>query len=218
MPTNKPNFELGRDPYTGQFASIKDIFPKHQQEETEPEHLEWRAPEAPVGFRNSQPSPEDILITREEFGDLIEEFIGNTDTDDDFDIWRGDPLIIGMTEDEEMFKTTGHYRSRVGETFVYTSHQFEEWEMEDYRQRKFDELFGADETDETSGIPTPERGEDIQDKFDANEFIEFKKHIIAKVFSRYYLRKLPDGDRQLGSRRSSQDKRRWHQEKYRDAA
>ena len=226
MSKNKPNFELGRDPYTGQFASIKDIFPKHQQGETEPEHLEWRAPESPAGFRNPQPSPEDILIAHEEFGDRIDEFVGDIQTEDDFDIWS-DPWLKEMTEDEEKIKAAGDYRGRAGEAFISTQYQFDEWGSQAYLERKYDEgeseypanrQFRADEIGEISGIPYTEKGEDVQNKFEANAFIKFRKHIIAKIFSRYYLRRLPDGDRQLGSKRGSREKREGRQIKYRNAA
>lgn len=107
MSKNKPHFELGRDPFTGQFASMKDIFPQHQQEEVEPEHLEWRAPEPDASFRNHYPSPEEILIAMEtesrNFSEDLREAVEST-----LAYYRGDEEEVMESYDYD-YQGSNHY-------------------------------------------------------------------------------------------------------------
>ena len=191
--------------FDGGFDSSEDYFSKAEKENwAMPGHIDMS--KIPGEARSKFPDPENIVIARQEFGDRIKEFIGD-DTDDDSDnsdIWH-DPWLEEFKEDREKFEAAGRYRGRMGETFVYTDHQFDEWEKEDYRQREFDKLFGAD--------PSLLLEHDTQDDFYEQSIKEAIRCSKCEVWSEGLSSRMRGakvhGERQLGSKRNTKEMRRF---------
>ncbi len=140
------------------------------------------------------------------------------------------PWFEEMTEDEKTFNAVGYYRGRVGETFVSTQQQFNEWDIGTHRTVEFDklELF-----DKNSEIPEEmfllEEGENVQGEFDEQSDRERKgfkgskgqkldrmefDRVLEVDFYNDDFRKRPSADRQPGSKRKSREMRRLRQDKH----
>ncbi len=123
------------------------------------------------------------------------------------------PQVPKAQSDLRKFEAVGNYRSGLGQTFVSTQHQFDEWKAETSRIAEFDELAVFDSTNR---VPKEmfllEEGEDVQGKFDAIKLVELKKLIDAKFIEHHCIRQSSCGDRQLGNKRKSKEKRRWRRD------
>ena len=199
------------------FEATGDYFSDADRDEWAiPGHIDMN--EIPNEAVGRFPSPEDIAIAREEFGDRIKEFIGD-DTDnnsDDFDIWNDHEWREELGElgyDEERFEAAGYYRGRAGEIFIYTPHQFFAWEGEDYAKREADKLSSEYLASKPFNHDTKnrylEKSEDVQKEFDE----QCEREINQRATERYDCKpswNTRDGDRQLGSKRKSRGMRRFH--------
>ena len=134
--------------------------------------------------------------------------------------WREEAEERGY--DEKRFEAAGYYRGRVGETFVCTHQQFEEWDKEAYRQReadKFNSEYLANKSFRAGKIPKPEQ--DPQNEFDVKLSADLLKELNTndKINNDPQKRSIiGDGSRQLGRKRLSKQRRSEKKMKYRDAA
>jgi len=134
------------------------------------------------------------------------------DTSDDIYMERRYEQDEEMINDEERFNAAGHYRGRVGETFVCTQQQFNVWDMERYRERKL-----------SSENTAPLTDEELSTLGDGTQVI-FDRRLITDALKRQKARydELPwnrqDGDRQHPSILRAQEKRIGRQIKYGEAA